>query len=128
MKVEIGPYNSDGEDRKVEVVVEDYDVWSMDHTLAQVIAPMLRKMKESKHGAPYVDDEDVPEELRSTSAPPKENKWDTDDLFFKRWDWVLDELIWTFESIIEDDYLNDVEARQTNGLRLFAKYYRALWT
>ena len=51
----------------------------MDHTLAMIIVPMLKQLKETKHGAPFVDDEDVPEELKSTSAPAKENDWDTDD-------------------------------------------------
>jgi hypothetical protein len=53
-------------------------------------------LKESKQGGPHVDDEDVPEHLRSTSAPPKKNEWDSDDLWFDRWEWVLDEMIWTF--------------------------------
>jgi len=39
----------------------------------------------------------VPEELKSTSAPPKENTWDTDDNFHNRWEWVLNEMIWSFE-------------------------------
>jgi hypothetical protein len=30
-------------------------------------------------------------------ASPKENEWDTDENHFKRWDWVLDEIIWGFE-------------------------------
>ena len=55
------------------VKIDYYDTWSMDHTLADIILPMLQQLKASKHGAPYVDDQDVPEELRSTSAPPREN-------------------------------------------------------
>jgi hypothetical protein len=37
----------------------------------------VETIKKDKHGAPFVDDEDVPEELKSTSAPPKENEYDT---------------------------------------------------
>jgi hypothetical protein len=70
----------------------------MDVTLAHVIVPMLKQLKETTHGAPYVEDEDVPEHLRSTAAPPKENQWDTDDNYFKRWNYVLDEMIFAFES------------------------------
>ena len=80
MKVEIGPYNDDnveGFERKIVIHIDDYDTWSMDHTLAPIIAPMLKQLKATKHGAPFVDDEDVPEHLRSTNAKPKENKWDT---------------------------------------------------
>jgi hypothetical protein len=84
-------------DRKIEVHIDDYDVWGMDTTLSHIIVPMLFRLKENKHGAPYVDDEDVPDNLKSTSAPPKENEWDTDANHFDRWDWVLDEMIWAFE-------------------------------
>jgi len=81
----------------IKVKIDKWDTWSMDHTLAVIIVPMLKQLKETKNGAPVVDDEDVPEELKSTSAPPKENDYDLDENWFKRWDWVLDEMIWAFE-------------------------------
>lgn len=83
--------------RKIKIRIDKYDTWNMDSTLSYIILPMLKQLKEQKHGAPCVDDEDVPEELRSTSAPPKENTWDTDENFFKRWDYVMDQMIWSFE-------------------------------
>ena len=69
----------------------------MDHTLGMIALPMLKQLQLSKHGAPNVDDEDVPEELKSTSAPAKENEWDVDGNHFKRWDWVMNEMIFAFE-------------------------------
>lgn len=93
--------------RKLKVHIDNYDVWNADHTLAQIIHPVLVKCKEQKQGAPNVDDEDVPEHLRSTSAPPKENEWDTDDLYFDRWSYVLDEMIWAFEQCIYEDNNED---------------------
>lgn len=90
---------------KIEYVkIDHYDTWSMDHTLSHIILPMLKQLKKDKHGSPLVDDEDVPEELRSTSAPAKENEWDTDDNHFKRWDWVMDEMIQAFECKVNDDW------------------------
>ena len=86
------------------VKIDRYDTWNMDHTLADIVLPMLKQLKDSKHGAPYVDDLDVPEELRSTSAPAKENEWDTDDNHFKRWDWVLAEMIFAFECKVDDSW------------------------
>jgi hypothetical protein len=83
--------------------IDRYDTWSMDHTLADIILPMLRQLKETKHGSPNVDDEDVPEYLRSHMAQPKENEWDTDSLWHMRWDWVLVEMIWAFEQKVADD-------------------------
>jgi hypothetical protein len=65
---------------------------------------MLIQLKETKHGAPWVDDEDVPEELRSTNAPDVKDENDgTDSLYFKRWDWVLDEMIWVFAEHLDDE-------------------------
>jgi len=89
-------------DRKIKVRIDDYDTWSADHTLSLIITPLLLKLKDAKCGAPIVDDEDVPDELKSTSAPAKENEWDIDDNHFKRWDYVLDEMIFAFSAVADD--------------------------
>lgn len=105
MKVEIKRYKS-GENsgciRKNEVKLDRYDSWSADWTIAQIATPLLVQLQETKHGAPFVDDEDVPEELRSTSCARKENEWDTDENHFKRWDWVLEEMIYAMQEIAND--------------------------
>ena len=105
MEVKIKRYKS-GESsgciRKNEVKVDRYDSWSADWTIAQIAAPLLVQLQETKHGAPFVDDEDVPEELRSTACAPKENEWDTDENHFKRWDWVLEEMIYAMQEIAND--------------------------
>ncbi len=97
--------------RKVKVHIDQWDTWSMDHTLAYIVLPMLEQLKTTKHGAPFVDDKDVPKELRSTSAPPlSENDKDcgaVDDLHFKRWDWVLDEMIFAFRSKLDEGKWED---------------------
>lgn len=84
--------------RTIKVKVHDYDVWNADSTLAYIIHPVLVKLKESKHGSPFVDDEDVPEHLRSTAVAPA-NDGETDDNFHQRWDYVLDEMIFAFENV-----------------------------
>lgn len=83
--------------RKVVIKLDKWDTWNMDGTLALIILPMLKQLKATQHGAGFVDDEDVPMHLRSTSAEPKKNEWDTDSNHFQRWEWVLDEMIWAFE-------------------------------
>ena len=90
--------------RKIVIRIDDYDTWSADHTLSFIIHPLLIKLKNKKHGAPYVDDEDVSENLRSTNAKPKENEWDTDEFHFDRWDYVLDEMIFAFEKGIDAEW------------------------
>ena len=86
------------------VKIDKWDTWGMDSTLAIIILPMLKQLQATKHGAPSVDDEDVPEglNLRTTEAPSKENEWDTDENWHKRWDWVLAEMIWAFEQLTSD--------------------------
>lgn len=182
MKVDIGPYpkGNSKKKRKIKVKIHGYDIWSMDQTLAEIIYPMLKQMKERKCGAPGTDDSDVPKELRSTSAPPLKEEWHTDKNWFKRWNWIVEEMCWTFEQLVndwEENYYASNEGKLThiwaeteesveantdtklfrrmkltkllrsdlhdnfyrfartnhqnkinNGLRLFGKYYQALWT
>jgi hypothetical protein len=85
------------------VKIDEYDTWSMDTTLTPIILPMLKQLREKKHGSPCTEDSDVPEHLRSTAAPSKENEWDTDENHFKRWDWIMDEMIWAFEQLNDPD-------------------------
>jgi hypothetical protein len=127
----------DKQKRTVKIKLHKYDTWSMDHTLALIILPMLQKIKDDKHGSPFVEDEDVPEELRSTNAPAKVNEWDTDEYFHKRWEWILDEMIFSFECItteyplygdVSSEEYQQIDNRISNGLKLFGKYYRGLWT
>ena len=128
MKVNIGRYP----DPASEVRIDEQDTWSMDYTLALVILPMLKQLKESKHGSPFTDDEDVPEELRSTIDGPKINKWDTDSNFHARWNWIMDEMIWAFEQKCEDDWmfkdnLKEHQKRMTKAFKMFGRYYENLW-
>lgn len=152
-------------ERRIEVRIDPWDSYSADHTLGLIILPVLKDLKEHTKGAPYVDDDDVPDELKSTAVKPKENEWDTDDNHFKRWDWVLDQMIWSFENVVDDDWemqfhTGEIDMqfekqedgnylmvrgekdtshydadgakayaeRIDNGLRLFGKYYRNLWS
>jgi hypothetical protein len=128
MKVNIGDYPNPS----VEVQIDKQDTWGMDYTLAHIILPMLIQLKETKHGSPFTEDSDVPEELRSTSAEPKENKWDTDSNFHARWDWIMDEMIWAFTEKCEDDWLirddwEEYQKRMTKAFSMFGKHYENLW-
>jgi len=146
--------------KRVELVhIDNYDVWSMDHTLALIILPMLQKLKVRKHGYGFIDNKDVPKELRSTATGARagiKNKWDWDNYAEARYSWMMDELIWTFEQLANDDNESQffdhtesekekdfnksmqklkvdrvgLEAHQKrieNGLRLFGRYFRTLW-
>lgn len=147
------------------IKIDPWDTWSMDSTLSPIILPMLKQLKATKHGAPYIYDEDVPLKLRANrdarykgTVDPDLHKMndEVDKKFFKRFDYILDEMIWAFEQL--SDWDNDSKfydhsksrkikdlnksvraikvdrvglrkhnERIDNGLRLFGKYYRTLW-
>lgn len=152
--------------RKIDYVKIDYwDTWSMDSTLSPIILPMLKQLKATKHGSPIVDDEDVPKELHYPKKRKKASKlnndihavdMEDDALIHKRWDWVMGEMIWTFEQLVDDggdakffdhsevvaehplyeqvsqvkfdkEGYNAHHERIQRGLILFGKYFRALW-
>ena len=148
MKINIEDYVFDTPEatQKINVKIDAWDTWSMDHTLAHIIVPMLKQLKETKHGAPNVDDEDVPIELRYT----EKELCVGDEKFFARWNWVLDEMTWAFEQKTllfrwEEEYYDGPEPldnserifdsegckahqeRMTNGFKLFGKFYEYLW-
>jgi hypothetical protein len=101
---------------KVEYVKIDYwDTWSMDSTLSPIILPMLKQLKATKQGSGYIELEDVPEHLRFTET----EEWDAQQTFefyteeneknlkcdvHTRYDWALDEMIWTFEQMVDEDW------------------------
>jgi hypothetical protein len=85
------------------VKIDRYDTWSMDNTLADIILPMLKQLNTEKHGAPNVADEDVPMELQSWTSPAKD-EYDVDGRHFARWDWVMNEMIFAFESKVNDGW------------------------
>ena len=81
------------------VRIDKFDTWNMDTTLSYIILPMLEKLRLEKNGAPFVDDTDVPLVLYSTTVPAVNLKdGDVDGNHFKRWDYVLDEMIFAFRS------------------------------
>ncbi len=168
MKVHIGPYKDDDSDRREEVTIHNYDTWSMDHTLALIALPMLKQLKETKQGVPYMDYEDMPEHLQyirrehdqravgDLFSEPGEHYNEAEfDRQIEIWNWMMDEMIWAMEQVVDDntdqfydhsevnesdsfeesvyklkvdhDGLHRYDDRISNGLRLFGKYYRALW-
>ena len=91
--------------RVIKLHIDPWDTWSMDHTLAYIVLPMLKQLKEKKHGAPYVDPNDVPDHLKPKKQTKKEKaNGSVDSTHFERWDWVLDEMIFAFDSKVNDGW------------------------
>ena len=98
------------QERKIKVRIDRYDTWSMDHSLALIILPMLKQIKETKQGSPYVDNEDVPAHMRHTLSKGPDDYETEDRWIHYKWDWVLNEMIWAFETHLneawEDQFRN----------------------
>jgi hypothetical protein len=92
--------------RKIKIQIDPWDTWNMNDTLALIVLPMLKQLKATKHGSPFVEAIDVPEHLWATQEPNGENGW-VDNTHHERWEWVMDEMIWTFEQLCDDD--NDAQ-------------------
>ena len=120
--------------QQVKVRIDKWDTWSMDHTLAHIVLPMLVQLKATNHGYPS-------------------------GLTEKKWDGIMDEMIWAFEQKLRDNWEGDYyeyrelgmeedkgdnqfglklvwedeegraahQKRMTNGFKLFGKYYENLW-
>lgn len=64
--------------RRIKVKYDKYDTWSLDHTLATIIAPGLKQLKATQHGYPV-------------------------GMTQEEWDHMLDEMIWAFTELAEDN-------------------------
>lgn len=114
--------------RKIKVKIDYWDTYSLDHTLAVIIAPCLRALRDHTLSSGFVDNSDVPRKLwRPKDA---ELGGEDDPHLHDRWHHVMDEMIFAFEMIAKDDFGFETEEnnkRVKNGLRLFGKYYQSLW-
>jgi hypothetical protein len=164
MQVKIRRWKEGQNDRPASVRIDRFDTWDLPEILARVIAPALRQLRAVQCGSSFVDDEDVPEALRSGRITEPADHLEMDDNYAARWNWVLDEMIWAFEQLSQPqlrrqqytgridivwapvpdesdsfemrcgpnhtlsfEKLDLYDARINNGLKLFGRYYRALW-
>ena len=97
------------------VKIDKYDTYSMDSTLVPIILPMLKQLRDTKHGSPMIDMEDVPVEFRTTSYEEYDSQkcfdfyYEVDEnVTYKgihdRWTWVLNEEIFAFERLADDSW------------------------
>ena len=147
MKVYLGPYpSSDKKERAIRVRIDKCDGWSLDHTLALIIAPSLEKFKENVRGYPqgisqskwheYLDKmiwsfkEIVSNQSNQPKLPSRIDQWkDRDEESMTNF---LEHL--TQASYAEGDLekyrmdMKEYSCRLQGGLDLFAKWYRHLWS
>lgn len=87
------------------IKIDKHDTWSLDNTLAMIILPALKQFKETFHSYPILDFKEG-EDYDSESE-------DIDSINEKRWNDVLDKMIWSFEQILDDN--NDEQFYTVKG-------------
>ena len=107
MKINIGKYPKKSSRRKIKVKIDNFDTWSLDHTLATIIYPALLQLKATKHGVPseFVNDVGGTSwEEQDSFDFYKETHDEYWEIGSKRWDEALDKIIWSFEQIASKNY------------------------
>lgn len=102
------------------IKIQKHDTYSVAYTLALIIVPILKQLKETSNSHPCecsLDKKDYPKDLRGN---PEE-----------AWNYILDKMIWSFQQDINlwddiDSYIDDA-SRIKEGHVLFGKYYNNLW-
>lgn len=105
MKIKMGNYHK-FRSRKIDVQIESFDTWNFDTTLALIIYPALIQLKTTKHGIPNEFAEVGGAEYDSQSSFDfyTESHTESFNEGLKRWDEVLDKMIWSFEQLALRDY------------------------
>jgi hypothetical protein len=137
MKIHLGPYTDSDEPRLESIEIHKYDSWNAFETIAKIAYPILAQLKATKQGYALVSAEDAP----GIALKPSEVEGGYSEA---RWDYVLDEIIWTMKELAENEpsapsydtmnfnsnWLKDLKVYNTRiqkGCELFGKYFRNLW-
>jgi hypothetical protein len=93
-------------DRRSFIKFNRSDFLCIDSTLSDIILPLVKEVKREKQGVPCIDNEDVPEELRTEEDLfSKCNHSDKEmEILVARWDYILDEMIFAFEKLKEANW------------------------
>ncbi len=103
MKVDLGKFTKN-RFRKLNIRVDNWDTYSLDHTLALIILPSLIQLKNQMYG--------IPNEFYSGSDSSSQYAFDfyiegdnaACDLGVASWNATLDKMIWSFQQISLEDY------------------------
>lgn len=92
--------------RKINVEIDRFDTWSLDHSLAYIILPALLQLKEEKHGIPgeFANVGGAEYENQESFDFYKDSYDDAMELGIKRWEEILDKMIWSFQQLIFESH------------------------
>ena len=114
MKVYIGRYPSDAllkrnpdAVQKKSIRIDRQDTWNMAETLGEIILPMLKQLRATKHGSPGgmkgFQEESNHHWPQMSFDFYKEDDKKANDLGHKQWEEIMDKMVWSFEQICMED-------------------------
>ena len=107
MKVKLGKYPKGEGKRRINVEIDQFDTWGLDHTLALIILPALIQLKNTKHGIPskFVERIGGDTDRNGCFDFIKEDENEVFDALCEQWNEVFDKMIWSFQQLaIDEDY------------------------
>ena len=131
MKVNLGKPGR--KNRANNVHIDNFDVWSLDHTLSRIIHPALIRLKETRHGYPELwEDGMVTSHIWDRQLHFDFIDEDVENEYLiKKWNDILDKMIYSFSIIADEDKFYGTEEVDWDdvqeGLNLFAEHYTSLW-
>lgn len=106
MKVNLGKYHKHSNRRHIDVQIDRWDTWSLDHSLALIIYPALLQLKGNMPGVPMAFTDvggDSSDDQKSFDFYA-ETYHEMVDLSSKKWEEIIDKMIWSFQQLILEDY------------------------
>lgn len=117
MKAQIGKYPKGATKRRINIEIDKFDTWGLDHTLALIILPALIQLKNTKHGVPSEFVTRVGGDMDNNYCFDfiKEDENQVFDACCEKWDEVFDKMIWAFQQLaLDEDYDNQYHHGEMN--------------
>lgn len=106
MKVNIRNFNKGPSERRIDVEIDKWDTYGMDHTASLIILPLLLQLKDSKMGVPNEFVERVGGDMDSNMVFDfiTEDENEVFDKLCDKWTETIDKMIWSFQQIVDENY------------------------
>jgi len=88
--------------RKIDIQIDKYDTWNMDATLALIIVPMLKQLRDTTHGYPADFAKDNDGDWSGQKSFDVKGFEYPKDTGADEWTATLNKIIWAFEQVNED--------------------------
>lgn len=105
MKVKLGRYPKGDGPRRINIEIDEFDTWGLDHTLALVILPALIQLKNTKQGVPSEFIEDIAASYHSQKVFDfiHDDENEVFQMGCDKWDETMDKMIWSFQQLAIDE-------------------------